>query len=106
MKISKYIILLPLLIVLTTFYRVDVFAFQKDSLSVINPANEYTKKPEISAADLLSREELHRYMGYEELLPKYISLPYDVTMNTNVPGQPFIDISFLFLMSSTPFIIY
>ncbi|MEM6318070.1 MAG: hypothetical protein AAF960_10390, partial [Bacteroidota bacterium] len=43
------------------------------------------------------REELHRYMGYEELLPKYISLPYDVNMNTNI-GGPFLDISFLLIM--------
>lgn len=43
------------------------------------------------------REELHRYMGYEELLPKYVSLPYDLTMNTNVRGA-FLDLGFLFLL--------
>jgi len=37
------------------------------------------------------QEEIHRYMGYERLLPKYVSLPYDVNMNTNVQGA-FIDI--------------
>ena len=44
-----------------------------------------------------TREELHRYMGYENLLVKYISLPYDVIMNTNVQGT-FIDISYLLLL--------
>lgn len=43
------------------------------------------------------REELHRYIGYEEVLAKYISLPYDVIMNTNLAG-PFIDIGFFFLL--------
>jgi len=43
------------------------------------------------------KEEIHRYMGYELLLPKYISLPYDVGMNTNVKGV-FIDIGYLFVM--------
>jgi len=42
------------------------------------------------------REELHRYLGYEELLPKYLSSPYDTSMNTNVQGS-FIDISYLLL---------
>ena len=43
------------------------------------------------------KEELHRYMGYERLLPKYISLPYDVNANTNVKGA-FVDIGYLFLI--------
>lgn len=43
------------------------------------------------------REEIQRYIGYEDLLQRYISLPYDVTMNTNVKGV-YIDISFLLLM--------
>ena len=47
--------------------------------------------------DPSKKEEIHRYMGYERLLPKYISLPYDVSMNTNVQGA-FIDIGYLFLM--------
>lgn len=43
------------------------------------------------------REELQRYIGYEDLLQRYLSLPYDVTMNTNVKGT-YIDISFLLFM--------
>lgn len=30
------------------------------------------------------REEIQRYMGYEELLPRYITLPLDASINTNV----------------------
>ena len=44
------------------------------------------------------KEEIHRYMGYELLLPKYLSLPYDVGMNTNIKGGVFIDIGYLFVM--------
>ncbi len=47
--------------------------------------------------DPSKKEEIHRYMGYERLLPKYLSLPYDVNMNTNIRGA-FIDIGYLFLM--------
>ncbi len=53
-------------------------------------------KKEVKVSSAI-KEELHRYMGYEDLLPKYISLPYDVTMNTNLRGS-FIDIGFLFLL--------
>ena len=42
------------------------------------------------------REEIQRYIGYEDLLPRYVSLPYDVTMNTNVQGE-YLDMSFLLL---------
>lgn len=43
------------------------------------------------------REEIQRYIGYEDLLPRYLSLPYDVTMNTNMTSE-FVDISFLLLL--------
>ena len=45
----------------------------------------------------LVREEIQRYLGYEDLLPRYLTLPYDVTMNTNVQGN-FADIGYLLLM--------
>ena len=43
------------------------------------------------------REELHRYIGYEDLLLRYYSLPFDITMNTNVHGD-YLDIGFLLLL--------
>ncbi len=84
--------------------RMPVYA-QQDSLGrVIDDSqlpiddsqlnNETEQKVEVYSA---VREELHRYMGYEELLPKYISLPYDVVMNTNI-GTAFVDIGYLFLL--------
>jgi hypothetical protein len=44
------------------------------------------------------REEIKRYIGYEKGLPLYLSIPYDVTMNTNVRYLKYLDISFLFLL--------
>ena len=43
------------------------------------------------------REETQRYIGYEDLIYRFTTLPYDITMNANVQGT-FLDISFLFLM--------
>jgi hypothetical protein len=42
-------------------------------------------------------EEIKRYMGYETGLPLYLSLPFDITMMTNVPGERYLDIGMLFL---------
>ncbi len=43
------------------------------------------------------KEEIQRYIGYEKLLYRYLSLPYDSTMNINERGN-FVDIGFLYLM--------
>lgn len=42
------------------------------------------------------REEIQRYFGYEILPVRYLSLPYDVGINTNQSGD-FVDIGFIFL---------
>lgn len=42
-------------------------------------------------------EEVVRYIGFEENLTRYVSLPYDATMNHNVKGN-FLDIGFILLM--------
>lgn len=44
------------------------------------------------------REEIKRYVGYEKGLPLFLSIPHDVTMNTNVRYLKYLDISFLFLL--------
>ncbi len=58
-------------------------------------AQEAEKAKEIEGADAV-REEIQRYMGYEPVMPRYLTLPYDATTNTNVHG-PFVDIGYLFL---------
>lgn len=65
--------------------------------------NKKTKKQQQTAqkealdANSPIREEIQRYMGYETLPERYLSLPYDITMNTNVNGG-FVDIGYLLLM--------
>jgi len=95
MRNNKFLLRLSFLISLSLLSLVTVIA-QQDSLVVSseNTATSQDEKVEVYSA---IREELHRYMGYEELLPKYFSLPYDVVMNTNISG-PFLDISYLFLL--------
>jgi len=43
------------------------------------------------------REEIQRYIGYEDLLFRYLSLPYDSSINVNLTAN-FVDISFIYLM--------
>ncbi len=43
------------------------------------------------------REEIQRYFGYELLLYRYLSLPYDVSINVNQQGN-FVDIGILYLL--------
>jgi len=45
----------------------------------------------------LIREEIQRYLGFETLFTRYITVPYDITMNTNVAGY-YIDIGYIILM--------
>ncbi len=60
---------------------------------IVAQAQEEVKK--IEKADAV-REEIQRYMGYEPLLPRYLTLPYDATSNSNVFG-PYVDIGYLFM---------
>ncbi|MEM8584619.1 MAG: hypothetical protein AAGF87_10135 [Bacteroidota bacterium] len=43
-------------------------------------------------------EELQRYLGYEQGLGLYLSLPYDVAMNTNISGSRYVELGFLFML--------
>ncbi len=52
----------------------------------------------LSAGELARREEIQRYIGYELGFPLYASLPYDVTMNSNIPKAQYVDVGFLFLL--------
>ena len=49
------------------------------------------------------REEIQRYFGYEELLYRYVTLPYDLNSNTNQQGT-FVDLGYL-LLAILPLII-
>ncbi|NNF21077.1 MAG: hypothetical protein HKN67_03985 [Saprospiraceae bacterium] len=43
------------------------------------------------------REEVQRYFGYELLLYRYLSLPYDVSLNVNEHGS-FVEIGYLYVI--------
>ncbi len=43
------------------------------------------------------REEVQRYFGYELLLYRYLSLPYDASINVNEHGS-FVEIGFLYIL--------
>lgn len=68
-------------------------------LSAIEAGEEATAPEEtlFSAGELARREEVQRYLGYESGLLLYASLPYDLTMNTNIMKSQYIDIGLLFL---------
>ncbi|GEM_PF-1924323 len=79
------------------------FKFREDGIdnvkSVVVETNEETTDDLLfSAGALAKREEIQRYLGYETGLPLYASLPYDLTMNTNILKSQYIDIGILFLV--------
>ena len=43
------------------------------------------------------REDLHKFMGYEDLLTRYVSMPYDTPINANFTGF-FCDTGFLIIL--------
>lgn len=60
----------------------------------INRKSRAEKSPKISNA---VREDLHKFMGYESVLPRYLSIPYDVFIGVNLDAF-FNDIGFLLLL--------
>ncbi len=78
-------------------------SFLKVAILLIAIAGVFFLLPSMAAKDKKEtigqssvREEIQRYMGYEPLLQRYLSLPYDTSINSNVSGA-FVDISFLVL---------
>lgn len=51
-----------------------------------------------NATGTAAKEEIQRYLGYEDELWRYTSLPYDLTMNTNIPNNRYLDIGYLYLL--------
>ena len=75
------------------------------SLSILIPVNsqEVVENIKELAQQEGSREEIQRYFGYEDLLFRFTTLPYDVSQNTNQTGR-FVDIGYL-LLSLIPVVI-
>lgn len=58
---------------------------------------EKKSKTEVERETQLIREEIQRYFGYETLPVRYLSLPYDASVNSNIESY-YVEIGFLMLM--------
>ena len=64
----------------------------------ISGSNELWSQSDIESAQAdTKREEIQRYFGYELLLYRYFSLPYDSSININQQGS-FVDIGLIFII--------
>ena len=88
MKIRKYIpiIIVSILLVLSIGISLYYTFLDQESLTLDNVSISDTK-----------REEIQRYFGYEPLLSRYLTLPYDVSINTNQQGS-FVDVGFIYIL--------
>ncbi len=82
--------------------KTEVKKKNKQQQNKLARQNQIKKQQQAAQKEALNanspiREEIQRYMGYETLPERYLSLPYDLTMNTNVNGG-FVDIGYLLLM--------
>ncbi len=80
-------------------HSAQIFA-QEQTIPAKAEQTKKQKKQKLAAESVEStavREEIQRYIGYEPLFYRYLTLPYDLTMNSNVQG-PFIEIGFLLLL--------
>lgn len=77
---------------LVLFIMLSVFVIGSFETSFAQ-GNEVTHVDEADA----KKEEIQRYIGYEDLLFRYLSLPYDSSVNVNLSAN-FVDIGFLYLM--------
>lgn len=78
-----------------SFFYLIVFFFSTLTSGAQNANNDII----INLDDLgnsSERTEIQRYTGYEELLTRYLTLPYDICANTSKQGRYF-DISYLIL---------
>jgi len=66
------------------------------SLSIQTDVVCQDKKEKYESYDT-KREEIQRYFGYELLLYRYLSVPYDLSVNTTQSGN-FVEIGFLFII--------
>lgn len=69
---------------------------QKNNPNKKQTTDELKKNAPIESSPI--REEIQRYMGYEPILAeRYVTIPYDISMNTNMQGG-FVDIGYFMLM--------
>ena len=87
-KYKKYIPVIILCIFLICSVAISIyFSLNSSDLNVTTDLNLSDTK----------REEIQRYVGYENLLGRYLTMPYDVSMNINQQGS-FVDVGYLYIL--------
>lgn len=72
-----------------------VFSYEQ----MISGEVDLTRLSELRVAEgTARREEIRRYTGYEGGLIQPLSIPYDVTMNTNIPDLFYLDMGYFALL--------
>jgi len=94
-RTSQILIFITLLISFAAVSNIAV-AQNKTATEQVNPQKGKVKSEGEIQKELIF-EEIQRYLGYETLPVRYLSLPYDVTMNANVDAY-YVEIGFLMLM--------
>lgn len=64
---------------------------------LVGDINAQTDQTNTEVESDSKREEVQRYFGYELLLYRYLTLPYDVSLNVNEHGS-FVEIGFLYVL--------
>ncbi|MFT4567605.1 MAG: hypothetical protein ACI9FN_002572 [Saprospiraceae bacterium] len=71
------------------------------SISPLNSQEDSKQDPLVIELDKIisddKRDEIQRYFGYEDLLFRYLTLPYDLSSNTNQQGR-YVDLGFALFM--------
>ena len=88
MNIRKHIPTIIVVIILLISIGVSLYYTMQDQ--------EALKLNDVTISDT-RREEIQRYFGYEPLVSRYLTLPYDISINTNQQGT-FVDIGFLYII--------
>lgn len=76
--------------------KLQIFHCLVLTLMVCLPVSSYCQKDNVSEVlieESAQREEIQRYFGYEDVLFRYLTLPYDISANVNQQGK-YVDIGF------------
>ncbi|MEM9546803.1 MAG: hypothetical protein AAGA77_12565 [Bacteroidota bacterium] len=87
-------------IIIPGVYQLPEVAPKKDDNTNIkknSDTDNNKNKKKNNKKQSIHSEDLHRFMGYEVTPAKYLSLPYDVFIKTNISGF-FTDVGFLLLL--------
>ena len=66
--------------------------------SATPPAPEAKEEDEDKLVGNVQREELQRYLGFEEGIWRYLTIPFDLSFNIHVPGLRHQEIGFIWLL--------